>query len=588
MSRMLFTTQVEKFGHRLGILIRLMAFLAVFSLITEYGFYVSPEAVVWLHRLDFLIIAIFIFELFLKGLFHWSNPQFWRSHAIQVFLVGLLALEFIFLKYIFYSTPVANLLDSINLVSLTKVYIVLAQIYLLLSLLVRAIQAERSIALLKITPAQLLVLSYLAVILIGTFLLILPRSQAQAGGVSILDALFTSTSAVCVTGLITVDTATVWTGLGKFFILVLFQIGGLGIMTYTVAFALLLGESLGMREKALMQDILSVKALGKIGRLLVTIIGVTFLAEMVGTAFLFSFWREEFGAIKALAFSIFHAVSAFCNAGFSLFSANLTESPSNAGVVISIALLIVLGGLGFTVLLEIFDPHRWTRLRKENRARFSLQTKIVIWFSLVLVIIGAMWIYLFEALPTRTAWNDGILHATFQSITSRTAGFNTVDISNYHLPTQILLMIFMFVGASPGSTGGGVKTVTVALIMISVWCTWRGRPHTEMGRRRLPEETIRNAFLIVVLYSTVVIGSTLVLAVTETAPLKAILFEELSAMGTVGLSLGLTPHLSPTGKCIIILSMLIGRIGLFAFLLVLGRRAIGAKYAYPEENVMLG
>ena len=588
MSKFFIRTQAERLADRLAILMRPVALLAVISLITEYGFYVSPETVVWLHRLDYLIIAIFILELLFKTFVQWNSPQFWRSHAIQFVLVALFGLQFIFLRYIVHFAPIANLLQVINVVSLAKAYIIVAQIYLILLLLVRAIQGQGTIAVLKITPAQLLVSSYLVMILLGTLLLNLPRSQAQPGGVSFLDALFTATSGVCVTGLITVDTATAWTNLGKSFILALFQIGGLGIMTYSAAFALLLGQGLGMREKALMQDVLNVEAMGKIGRLLVAIIGVTFLAEILGTIFLFGFWRDEFGAAKALSFSVFHAVSAFCNAGFSLFSGNLMESRANSGVVISMAFLILLGGLGFSVLLELSDPRRWIRLGDGSRLRVSLHTKIVIWFSVVLVIIGAMWIYLFEASPTRSAWNDGILDALFQSITSRTAGFNTVDISGYSLPTKILLMVLMLVGASPGSTGGGVKTVTVALILISIWCTWRGRSHAEVAHRRMPERTIRNAFLIVMLYLVVVAAGTLGLTVTETASLEVILFEELSAMGTVGLSLGLTPHLSSAGKCIIILSMLVGRIGPLTFLLALGRRAIGDKYAYPEENVVLG
>jgi trk system potassium uptake protein TrkH len=579
---------MRRLNDLLAILMRPVALVAVFSLVMEYGFYLSPKVVNLLHRLDYLIITIFILELVFKTVIQWKSPQFWRSHAIQIILIVLFCLQFILLKSIVHFSPIANLLNLINIVSLAKIYIIFVQIYLLLLLIVRAIQGQGAITILKITPAQLLFFSYLAMILLGTFFLMLPRSQAQPGGVSFLDVFFTATSGVCVTGLITVDTATAWTPLGKFFILALFQIGGLGIMTYTAAFALLLGQGLGMREKALMQDILNVEALGKIGRLLVAIIGVTFLIEIFGAIFLFGFWRNEFDSGMALAFSIFHAVSAFCNAGFSLFSDNLMESRTNSGIVISMALLILLGGLGFAVMLELFDPRRWIRLRNKSRIRLSLHTKIVIWFSLVLVIIGAIWIYLFEAFPTRSLWNDGILDALFQSITSRTAGFNTVEISSYTLPTRILLMVLMLVGASPGSTGGGVKTVTVALILVSIWCIWRGRPHIELARRKLPELTVRNAFLIIVLYLAVAVVCTLGLTITETASLEIILFEELSAMGTVGLSLGLTPHLSSAGKCIIILSMLVGRIGPLTFLLALGRRAIGDKYSYPEESVVLG
>jgi len=241
MFRFFIRTQAERLGDRLAILMRPVALLAVISLVTEYGFYVSPDTVVWLHHLDYLIIAIFILELLFKTSVQWKSPQFWRSHAIQIILVVFFGLEFIFLRYIVHFAPIANLLRVINVVSLTKVYIIVAQVYLLLLLLVRAIQGQGTITILKITPAQLLVSSYLVMILLGTLLLILPRSQAQPGGVSFLDALFTSTSGVCVTGLITVDTATAWTHLGKFFIFALFQIGGLGIMTYTAAFALLLG-----------------------------------------------------------------------------------------------------------------------------------------------------------------------------------------------------------------------------------------------------------------------------------------------------------------------------------------------------------
>jgi potassium uptake TrkH family protein len=588
MSALFTTAQVERLSHRLGILMRFVALLAIISLISEYGFYVSPETVVWLHRLDLLIIALFALELLLKAFVHWKKPRFWRSHAVQVILVALFGLQFMFLRHILQFAPVASFLEFINLVSLTKVYIIVAQAYLLALLLVRAIQGPGTVSILNITPVQLLVFSYLFMIFLGTILLILPRSHAQAGGVSFLDALFTATSGVCVTGLITVDTATAWTPLGKFFILGLFQIGGLGLMTYTAAFALLLGQGLGMRQTALMQDVLSVQALGKIGRLLIAIIGITFLAEVLGTVLLFGGWRNELGTVKALTFSIFHAVSAFCNAGFSLFSENLAGSRTNTGIVITMALLIFVGGLGFAVLLEVFDPRRWTGLRGGNKPHFSLQAKIVIWVSLGLVVFGALWIYLFEALPATGVWHAGVLDALFQSITSRTAGFNTVDISEYRLPTRMLLMVLMLIGASPGSTGGGVKTVTAALILISVWCTWRGKPHTEAGRRRIPERTVRNAFLIVLLYLTVVVVCSLGLTVTEDASLEVVLFEELSAMGTVGLSLGLTPHLSSAGKCIIILSMLVGRIGPLTFLLALGRRAIGDKYSYPEENVVLG
>ncbi len=566
---------------------RLLALTALISLITEYGFYVSSKILAWLHYLDYFIITVFILELLIKIFFQGKDPRFWRLHAVQIFLIFLFGLEFLFLKQAIHFSPVVTFLHAVNVVSLAKIYIILVQIYLILLLIIRSLQGRHAIPFFKIKPEYLLIISYVTIIVIGALLLMLPRSQAHTGGVCFLDSLFTATSAVCVTGLITVDTATVWSPIGKFFILILLQIGGLGIMTYTAAFSLLLGKGLSMKETLMMQDMLSVEFLGKIGRFLITIIVITFLTEFLGTIFLFIFWHNELGAIKALWFSIFHSVSAFCNAGFSLFSNNLMECRTNSGAILSIASLIVLGGLGFSVLVEIFDPHQWIQSHNRGKGRFSLQTRVVIWFSLILILTGAIWIYFFESSQIRTYQCHGVRDAIFQSITSRTAGFNTVDISGYSLPTQLLMMILMVIGASPGSTGGGIKTVTVALIFIAIRSAWNGRQHVEVGNRKIPDTTVRNAFLVVIIYLAIAGVFALGLTVTEDASFEVILFEELSAMGTVGLSLGLTPHLSCAGKWIIIISMLIGRIGLLTFLLIIGRHAMGNKYSYPEENVML-
>lgn len=563
------------------VLILVEAVLAICSLVLEYGFLLSRESIAWVDRLDCLIIAVFVLELAVMGFAEWRTPRFWRSYIFLVFLLGL---QFILLGLIDALPRVSRLMESVRILSIMKVYILLAQFYLYVVVGVRAVEGRHSFGLLKITPAQLLVSSYALVISVGTFFLLLPRSQVQPWSVSFTDSLFTATSAVCVTGLITVDTAAVWSVQGKVIILGLIQVGGLGIMTYAVAFALLLGQDLGLRERALIQDILSVKELGKIGGLLVSIVGVTILAESLGAALLFGFWRAEMGSVKALGFAFFHAVSGFCNAGFSLFSENLAECRGNAGGIVTVGVLIVLGGLGFTVLMELFERRRWMRTGGENRVRFTVQTKIVFLTSLILITGGTAGIHVFEAFGV-----GGVrgLDAFFQSLTARTAGFNTIDISACQTSTQFLLMILMWIGASPGSTGGGLKTVTVALVLLSLLSNWRGRPHTELGHRILPDQTLKSAHMLMAIYLMVLVVGTLALTVTETAPFKTTLFEALSAMGTVGLSLGLTPRLSPAGKYIILSMMIFGRIGLLALLLMLGQRAVGEKYSYPEENVML-
>ena len=571
-------TNIEKFQNILRLLMRVVVCLALISLILEYGFYVSEKTIFWLHRLDMLIIGVFILELITRTIKNWGDSDFWRSNAIEFVLILLFGLQFIFLKRILHIPFFADLLKSVNLFSVTKLYIIIIQIYLLVLLFVRAIHSHKTIALLKMTPAQLLVSSYILMIILGTFLLSLPRSHGMSDPVPFLDRLFTSTSAVCVTGLITVDTASAWSNEGKVIIMALFQIGGLGIMTFTATFALLLGQGLGMRERAVMQDMLNIESLGKIGRLLGVIVGVTFLAEFLGTILLFMCWNGQMGGPKALWYSVFHSISAFCNAGFSLFSKSLMDYSSDWCIIFIISILIVLGGLGFTVLLEI--SHIMNSKRKGKRIRFSVQSKVVFWTTFILIVAGTLWILIFE--------KAGILDAGFQSVTTRTAGFNSVDISEYTTATKLMMMILMIIGASPGSTGGGMKTVTLALIVFSIWNLWRGRSETEIGYRKIPTNIIRNAFLIAILYISVLIVCTLALTVTESCSLEEILFEEISAVGTVGLSLGLTPNLSVMGKYIIIFSMLIGRIGPLTFLLALGRRSVTSKYSYPGENVMLG
>jgi trk system potassium uptake protein TrkH len=444
-------------------------------------------------------------------------------------------------------------------------------------------------------PASLFFYSYLVAIMIGTGLLMLPWATVS-GHIAFLDAVFTATSAVCVTGLTVVDTGSFFTLFGQGIILMLIQIGGLGIMTISVAFFQIVGKKILFSYRMAMQEIFSHTPREDIYQLVKSIFIFTAVAEFVGAVLLTIHWSREFSFLKAVYTAVFHSVSAFCNAGFCLFPDSLINYRSSMLLNITICCLIVLGGIGFPVVYEIFS--RGFLLTAENKSRkFSVQTKTVLMTTAILIFLGAVVFLLTDMRHIGSgSWSEMILASVFQSVTARTAGFNTVDISSMNSTALTFMMLLMVVGASPGSCGGGVKTTTLALLSKLSWSRFRGRTRVNIFRKTIPEETVTRSISMVFLSVTIIfVGFFLILSTQQRlfkdgnhGEFLAYLFETISAFGTVGLSTGATSTLTGPGRVYIIMLMLIGRLGVTIFAYFLTNVKANGEIEYAEENVMIG
>lgn len=435
-----------------------------------------------------------------------------------------------------------------------------------------------------LSPNQILVLGFLAVILVGTYLLHLPISSSSEESIELLDALFTSTSATCVTGLIVLDTGNDFSLFGQWVILILFQIGGLGIMTFSTMFAFLLGRRISLRQRLLIQESLNQFSIGGLARLAKYILLFTVFFEGLGTFLLYLNWHNIDTNHSTLFLSFFHAVSAFCNAGFSLFSDSLQQFNFHPGINTIFISLIIFGGIGFLVLTELFEYPIHKKL--------SLHSKLVIVMTVVLLVTGAFGILLLENNNPDTIQNyslSGKLQISiFQSTTARTAGFNTVPISNMGNATLLLMILLMFIGASPTSTGGGIKTTTFLITFLWMYFTLKGRKHLYLYNRQISNEVLNKAWVILILSMSWVMSMSIILSYFEHFDFIEILFEIISAFGTVGLSTGITSSLSPVGKVVIILTMFVGRLGPLSIALSLFVNRYPESIQYPEEHVMVG
>lgn len=484
-------------------------------------------------------------------------------------------------------------------------------IYLIVEVTVKVCITSVGLAATGKNPTKILIASFVVLILTGGGLLMLPKAST-AESLSLVDAMFTATSATCVTGLVVKDTGRDFTFMGQLIILVLIQLGGLGIMVSGAVFALLLGQAFSVRESVAMQDLLSAQTLSRIGNMILFIFVATVIIEAVGAVVLYPMWDNipgwEGDAHSQWFCSIFHSISAFCNAGFGLFSDSLIRYNRQWQTYVVVCPLIVLGGLGFGVLYNLANMagnrflrffkkrfHKQYKLQMELPKRMRLQTKVALTVSAALIVFGILTILLFERYTGRSSAGKSpdALGALFQSVTARTAGFNTVDISAMTPSSKIVLMMLMFVGGSPGSAAGGIKTVTLAVIVMTVVATLRKRGEVEIFRRSVRLAVVGRAITVAMLFLVVLFLTTLALSVTE-GPLSEgftmldIMFESGSALGTVGLSTGVTPTLTMAGKIIIIVVMLIGRLGPLTLLAALTFNLKPVRYNYPDEAIIVG
>lgn len=442
-------------------------------------------------------------------------------------------------------------------------------------------------------PTQIMVSGFAAIIVIGALLLTLPIASQSGESIGLLNALFTATSAVCVTGLVMVDTATYWSLFGQIVIITLIQIGGLGFMTVATMFSLMARKKIQLRERLLIQESLNQADLSGLVRLTRFVLIITITIEGIGALVLSTVFIPQFGLSKGIWYSVFHAISAFCNAGFDLMGSvsgpftSLNSYVNNFTVSMTVCALIVLGGLGFPVVLDI--------VRKRRFSKLNVHSKVVLFSTATLIFVGALFIFLIE-FNQKTTMADlplkgKVLSAIFQSVTARTAGFNTLDLATLRESSVFVMIILMFIGASPASTGGGIKTTTLAVLIITVRSFLSGKSDIEAFERRLAPSTIKKSLGIFVISISAVIFGTLIISITQpNFTLVQSAFEVTSALATVGSSLAGTPNLNALGKIIIIIFMFMGRVGsltLFMAILSGGRRK-SQPIRYAEGKIMVG
>lgn len=450
-----------------------------------------------------------------------------------------------------------------------------------------------------LNPGQLFIVSFMIIIIIGTFLLLLPRATFE--GITFTDAFFTSTSAVCVTGLVVVDTGSYFTTFGQSIILILIQIGGIGIMTFTSYFSYYFHGNTSYENQLLLKDLTNSERLGDVFDTLKKIILLTILIEIIGAGIIYltvDHSTSEFGT-EGVFFAIFHAISAFCNAGFSTLTNSLYEADFrfNYALHAIIALLFIIGGIGFPIVFNSFKYVKYVVVHRILRREWyykpwimNLNSRLVLITTTSLLIVGTMLFYLFEYHNTLAEHRGAgkFMVAFFGAATPRTAGFNSIDTAALNLPTLMIIFLLMWIGASPGSTGGGIKTTAFAIGTLNFFSTARGKDRLEVFQREVSHISVRRAFSVISL-SLIVIGLS-VFIITIFDPEKellAIAFESFSAYSTVGLSLGITSSLSTASKWTIIITMFIGRVSMLTILAAILRNMKYLKYRYPTENILI-
>lgn len=437
----------------------------------------------------------------------------------------------------------------------------------------------------KLSTSQIIILGFAAVILLGSLILMLPLCTRENHWTSFIDALFTATSSVCVTGLVVHDTATYWSGPGQVIILCLIQIGGMGVITAALAIITVSGRKISLKQRSTVQEAISAPGVGGVVRLNWFIIRMVIFLELLGAALMTPVFCRQLGFWKGLWYSLFHSVSAFCNAGFDLMGirshySSLTSFAGQPLINLTIMGLIVVGGIGFMTWDDI-------KVYKHHLRRYHMQSKVILTTTFLLILLPALYFYHYECagLPGGTRlWT-----ALFQAVTPRTAGFNTADLGSFSETGVFFIIMLMLIGGSPGSTAGGMKTTTFAVLISTTIAVFRKKDSTHFFGRRIPEEAIKNALTILIMYLVLFLTGGILICNLENLPLLTCLFESASAVGTVGLTLGITPGLGLFSKIILISLMFIGRVGgLTLVFSVFSFRKNQSPVRLPQEKITVG
>ncbi|EKB48528.1 TrkH family potassium uptake protein [Cecembia lonarensis] len=585
---------IKKVFDRNNRMLQILSLIAFGILVYDLGFRENVQDGV-LGKV-YYVLLLFLSVGFIIRLFSKSEKYSIARYLVEVTII-------LFLLIVSLANFGAINIDNTIVIGNLPIKSIFVNLLIFILFLIELSKLSLSVNQLKIHPALVFILSFLVVIAIGTGMLLLPNATKE--GISLIDALFTSTSAVCVTGLIVLDTSSDFTFLGQFIILILFQVGGLGMMTFTSFFGFFFKGSYSLQNQLFLKDYINEDNIGAINSTLLKIILFTLITE--GVAALLIFKIIDQGLFNSTGdqvfFSVFHAISGFCNAGFSILGDGLYEVGfrEEYTVHLIIAFTIILGGIGFPVVLGYFnylkhvvvDTTKMITKEKEYEHAprvVNVNIRLIVYTTGILLLIGFVTYWIFESNHTLAGLSGygKFVTAFFGTVTPRTAGFNTVDMSALALPTVLIYLILMWIGASPGSTGGGLKTSTIAVAVLNVVSITKGKDRVEIFKRQIGGETLRKAFAVIVLSFLVIgFGVFLVLLFDPQMPLISVAFEIFSAFSTVGLSLGITGDLSTGSKIVVTVIMFLGRVGTLTVLVAFVRKARTLRYKYPEEGVFI-
>lgn len=583
----------EKIKTAIDIVEIVIGLLALLNFLLFFGFYLSNFIENLLAFFSYLLAFLFVFFELLRIFRVNSLKNYIRYNKFELIIIIFILLLIInnFLDDFLLNSILMTLhIPYAHLISMSII-----NFLLFFSVVLKGLRYNYLLKNIKIHPGGIFTISFIIIILCGAFLLLLPKATYENQRISVVDALFTSTSAVCVTGLIVVDTATKFTHVGHLTILLLIQLGGLGIMTFTTFFAIYFGGSASIYLKSMMKDFLSEENIGKVSTILIKILFYTFIIEAFGALLIYYGLNDGILSYNPenLLLAVFHSVSAFCNAGFSLFSENLMNERvvKNYMITLTIIVLIILGGLGFTVLNNLVILRPKFLKKKRIRNQLSVHSKIVLISTFLLIFGGAFLIFIFES--NNPASNGNIFQklysALFHSVSARTAGFNVLPIETLVTPTALIIIVLMWIGASPGGTGGGIKTTTFALALLSFMNMIRGKTKTDLFHKTITSESIQKSYMVIFgSMSVIIIGLFFLSWLEPDKNLLDLSFEIISAFGTVGLSRNTTFYLGDGGKIVIMLIMFIGRIGILTFIVSFFSVVKYPNYGFPKENVIVG
>jgi trk system potassium uptake protein len=569
--------------------------VAIGLLLYAHGVVVDPDTIQHIFYAIDAILGVFVLIYLLRILYGFERVKFLKRTWFEGMLMAIILVNHIG-TYLFKFPIIYNIFEGIGMPLSVEIYRILVSLYMLLLLVIELLETRVHLKTLQVKPAITFLLSFITLIAFGTAMFMLPKMTNAPDGMRFIDALFMATSASCITGLTVVDPGTYFTLTGQVVLLILAQLGGLGVMTFATFFAMLMREGLGIRQHVAMYEIMESESISFTKGLLRKLIVMTLSIEAIGAVIIFNTWGPEaefVGLGSKIFFSVFHAVSGFCNAGFSLYPEGLYSEPLRNSYMLhlTIAGLVIFGGIGFPTIIDMFSPKAMRARMSAPWRNWKLMTRVIVYSTAGLLAFGTVTFFLLEYFNTLShlSFVEALIASFFQSMTTRSSGFSTVDISAVSVPMLLIMMILMFIGASPGSMGGGIKTTTFTVIILSVWATIAGKRNIEIAKRTIPHSASYKAFAVFTFAVVFNIFFLIILSISDAQfDIVRLAFEQVSAFATVGLSTGITAGLSDVGKTVIILSMYIGRVGTLTLALAISTRTVSTAYKYPDTHLAIG